>query len=394
MINNKKALCLASMASNLDNFNRNNVKILQSLGYEVTLAANFNTIEDTNSQEKIKSFIEEMMRENVIIQQIDFTRHISNIKGLIKSYKQVKTLIDKKYELIHCHSPICAAITRLCAKKYQKKGMCKVIYTAHGFHFYNGAPIKNWLIYYPIEKLLSNYTDVIITINKEDYDRAKKKFKSKKTIYIPGIGVNTKKFAKKLLSENDITSFRQEKRRALNIENNSFVITSVGELNQNKNHSVIIKALKKCNDTQIHYIIVGQGILFSELNELIKNLGLSQQVHLLGYRSDVNDIYRLSDVCVFPSIREGLGLAAVEGMASSLPLIVSDNRGTRDFLNKDNAITCKYNDVDAFANAILVLKENRKLCEEMGNKNQLLSKKFDISVVECKMRELYCDLLN
>ena len=162
----KKALCLASMASNLDNFNRNNVKVLQSLGYEVTLASNFHSDEDSNSSEKIAAFVKEMRKANVRIVQINFSRKISNITGQLHSYYQVKKLLSQGFDLIHCHSPICAAITRICARKYQKAGKTRVVYTAHGFHFYDGAPKKNWIVYYPIEKFLSRYTDVLITINK------------------------------------------------------------------------------------------------------------------------------------------------------------------------------------------------------------------------------------
>ena len=167
-MNKKKALCLASMASNLDNFNRNNVKLLQELDYDVTLAANFRTSEDSSSQKKINSFRKEMKEDGVHTVQIDFSRKVANVKKQIKSIGQVRRLLAQGYDLIHCHTPICAAITRLCARRYQKKGVTKVIYTAHGFHFFKGAPIKNWIFFFPVEKWLSRYTDVLININKED----------------------------------------------------------------------------------------------------------------------------------------------------------------------------------------------------------------------------------
>ena len=181
---------MASVASMIDQFNMDNIKILQQLGYQVDVACNF--LEgNTCSNEKIQNLKETLNLLSVNYYQIDFTRNVTNIKRDIIAYQQLKKVIsENKYNFIHCHSPIGGAIGRIIA--YVAK--TKVIYTAHGFHFYSGAPIKNWMIYYPIEKALSHYTDILITITLEDYDRARKKLRAKKTRYIPGIGVDTKKF--------------------------------------------------------------------------------------------------------------------------------------------------------------------------------------------------------
>lgn len=227
----KKALMIASMASMLRNFNLNNIRLLRDLGYEVTLAANFRT-EDSNSPESIQKFRQQMNKEGVLIRQIDFTRKIGNIKGHIKSYKQVQKLANENFDLIHCHSPICAAITRYVFRREPGK----IIYTAHGFHFYKGAPLQNWLLYYPIEKWLSRYTDILITINKEDYKRAKEKFHPKRTEYVPGVGIDVEKIQA-------VQVDRESKRRELGIGKDDFLLLSVGELNKNKNHEVVIRAL-------------------------------------------------------------------------------------------------------------------------------------------------------
>ncbi len=193
----KKALCIASVASNLDNFNRSNVEILKNLGYEVTIAANFHTAEDINSREKLDAFAKDMEAQGAKVVQIDFSRNPAKLGMQIKSIRQVKELLKERFDLIHCHTPICAAIVRACAKKYRKQYGTKVLYTAHGFHFYKGAPLKNWLLYYPIEKWLSKYTDVLMVMNREDLDRAKRKFKAGKVVYVPGIGIDIERFASK-----------------------------------------------------------------------------------------------------------------------------------------------------------------------------------------------------
>lgn len=379
----KKALCLASMASNLDNFNRNNVKILQSLGYEVTLASNFESGEDTNSAEKIESFVREMKDGGVHITQIDFSRSIKNIGGQIKSYNQVKKLIDQKFDLIHCHSPICAAYTRICAKKYRNEGVSKVIYTAHGFHFYDGAPIKNWLIYYPAEKTLSRYTDVLITINKEDFERARDKFFSKEVKYIPGVGIDVRKFI-------DCNVSKESKRKELHISERNFVLLSVGELNKNKNHQVVIKALAEVDNPNIEYCIAGIGSEMDNLKILTNRLGLSKQVHFLGYRSDVDELCRMSDAFVFPSIREGLGLAALEAMASGLPIVTSKAGGIKDYsIDGVTGFSCNSGDVNGFAHAIRKLEENHELCLKMGKQNASSALKYDYAEVGKIMKDIY-----
>lgn len=169
----------------------------------------------------------------------------------------------------------------------------------------------------------------------------------------------------------------------------AILLVSVGELNENKNHGIVIKALAKNGNRNIHYAIAGIGELAEYLTKVASSEGVQDQVHLLGFRGDVNEIYAVADICVFPSIREVLGLAAVEGMAIGLPLIVSDNRGTRGFLKSENAITCRYDDVDAFAKAIQKLGNDKELCMKMGALNQVKSRAFDYRIVDKQMKEIY-----
>lgn len=379
--NGKQALCIASVASNLDNFNRNNVDILLRLGYEVTLAANFHTKEDINSQEKIDAFAKEMRAKGVHVEHIDFSRKVSNLLMQLKSMKQVRKLLKRRYDFIHCHSPICAAIVRVSARKYRRQCRTRVLYTAHGFHFYKGAPIKNWLMFFPVEYICAYWTDVLITINKEDYKRAKEYFHAEKIVYIPGVGVDTKRFGS--------YNHRDEIRKELGIPQEALLLVSVGELNRNKNHSVVIRAVAKVENLNIHYAIAGKGLLRDELKALAESLNVGKQVHILGFRTDIPELYSAADICIFPSIREGLPVAAIEGMASGLPLIVSDNRGTKEFQAEDATITCRYDDVDGFAKAILKLAGDPVLRKNMGEANRIKSADFDASVVMRKMVTLY-----
>lgn len=304
-------------------------------------------------------------------------------KGNIKAVKELKDILaEKRYDIVHCHTPIAAAVTRLAARKARKNGT-KVIYTAHGFHFYKDAPLKNWLIYYPVEKLCAHFTEVLITINKEDYALAKRKLKAKQIEYVPGVGIDTEKFS-------DCVIDKAEKRKELGVPENAMLLLSVGELNKNKNHETVIKALTKLHNPNIYYLIAGKGNLEDYLKDLIKSLNLEGNVILLGYRTDIAELYKAADICVFPSIREGLGLAAIEGMASGLPLIVADNRGTRDFCqNNINALVCNSFSENEFAEAIKKLASDTELCKKMGELNKSRSEYYDVSIINKEMNKIY-----
>jgi len=376
-----KVLVVATVASMIRNFCVNDIKVLQEK-YEVHIATNF-IFGSTNSKESIDEFKHDLESRNIICHQVDFTRSLSNIKKNIKAYTRIKRLIDKEsYEFIHCHTPIAGAFTRFAIRK----GNTPIIYTAHGFHFHKSGPLINWLIYYPIEKYLSKYTEILITINKEDYKLAKEKFKAKLVKYIPGVGIDIRRFC-------NINISKQDKLRELGIPLDSFIILSVGELNRNKNHEIIIKALAKINNKQIHYVLCGQGNLKEYLMNLIKELGLEKQVHLLGFRRDIPEICKISHLFAFPSHREGLGLAAIEAMACGLPLITSNVHGIVDYSKTgETGTTCSPKNINQFVRAILELYEDPEKRNKYGVSNMKLAEKYEVTNIEAIMKEIY-DLL-
>ncbi|EMW5728493.1 glycosyltransferase, partial [Enterococcus faecium] len=316
----KRALIVASVASMIDQFNMENIKLLLSLGYKVEVAANFENPGNMSIQKK-ELLTAKLKQMRVEVHQIDFSRNMKQVKNHLIAYKQLKKVVaNNKIDIIHCHSPIGGVISRLVGKTNN----VKVIYTAHGFHFYKGAPLINWILYYPIEKLLSKFTDVIVTINKEDYFLCKKKFSNRKTIYIPGIGLDINKIDK--LKKNTQKDIREE----VGFSNSDVIVVSVGELNENKNHETIIRAIKLL-DSKVKYLICGIGTQKEYLESLITKLGLSERVLLLGYRTDIVDILCKSDIFAFPSIREGLGMAALEAMRCKLPLVTSNSHGINDY---------------------------------------------------------------
>ena len=378
----KKMLMLASVASMIDQFNIPNIEILQQQGYEVHVACNFEK-GSTCSAERIGELKKKLDSMNVTYFQIDFSRNVLKINEIIKAYKQVKELCTReKYEFIHCHSPIGGVTGRLVGHATETK----VIYTAHGFHFFKGAPVTNWLLYYPIEKWLSKYTDILITINQEDYERAKKKFKAKKVIKIPGIGLNTEGIFSRNVDRNEI-------RTQIQIPQEAFIIISVGELNTNKNQEVIIRAIKKINDKDIYYILCGIGSKKGYLENLCKKLEIADNVKFFGYRNDVIDLCKASDVFAFPSLREGLGMAALEGMATGLPLITSDIHGINDYsIDGISGYKCGRKNTKDYVRAIKNIKENECIKEKMQINNIAAVKKFDSSKTNDIMKRIYLEI--
>lgn len=297
---------------------------------------------------------------------------------------KLKNIIDlNDYEIIHCHTPMGGVLTRLAARKARECGT-KLVYTAHGFHFYKGASITNWAIYYPVERLLARYTDVLITINTEDYSAAKK-FKARKVAYVPGIGVDVDKFII------DIRG-RLIKRKELGIQDTTLMILSVGELSKRKNHETVIKALSKIHgSSNFVYVICGQGDLDEHLKKVAVNLNVN--VRFLGFRNDISEICTAADLFLFPSYQEGLPVALLEAMSARLAVVCSRIRGNTDLIeNEKGGYLVKPSDVNGFAYKIDKLLKDAELRRRMGQYNAVKAKKYSKEIVRKGMESLYHQL--
>ncbi len=378
---------IASVASMIDQFNMPNITLLQSMGYEVHIACNFEKGSTCNT-EAIKRLRGKLAALQMKCFQIDFSRSGVSLTSHVKAYRQIEQIIkENNYIFIHCHSPIGGAIGRMVAHKYK----VKVIYTAHGFHFFKGAPLKNWLLYYPVEKLCSRWTDVLITINKEDYALAKKKMHAKKVEYVPGVGVDTARFMVGRREKN-----RERIRAEFGVPEEAKLLLSVGELNENKNHETALRALAGLSgvrEGKVYYAIVGTGELEEKLKALIRRLNLEGRFFLPGFRDDIAAFYDAADAFIFPSYREGLSVALMEAMASGLPVICSRIRGNTDLIiERRGGIFCSPVNVNEFKAAIQRLINDRGRCARMGNFNRKRIEKFSIQVVNKKMKTIYKSL--
>ncbi|MEG1547530.1 MAG: glycosyltransferase family 4 protein [Clostridia bacterium] len=370
-----KILYVTTIAATMGFFSEH-IKLLQSQGHTVELACRL--------QDPLPKKI---LALGCAVHPLPFSRSPLNPDNL-KAYLALKRLLRKeRYDLIHTHTPNASAYVRLAARKLRRAGT-KVIYTAHGLHFYKGAPLKNWLLFYPVEWLCAHWTDVLITINQEDYALAKRNLHAKKVVYVPGVGMDYKKFALESVERGAV-------RKSLSIPISACMCLSVGELNKNKNFSVVMRALAQLHDTNLHYCIAGTGRLSAKLHEEILTLGLEKQVHLLGYRSDVHLLCGAADIYCHPSFREGLPVSLMEAMAAGLACVVSNIRGNTDLIEEGKGgYLLAPDDAGGFARAITALADNAQLRRQMGAYNAKIIERFDTAHVNDAMLKVYQEVLN
>ena len=309
-------------------------------------------------------------------------RSIFDIKNNWKGYKRLCRMLEQHpdIEIIHCNTPIGGVIGRLCGKKFGKK----VVYTAHGFHFYKGAPLVNRTLFKWIEQWMAHYTDLLITINNEDFEAAQK-FNLKKggrAVYVPGIGINSSLF-------DSVSVDPIGKKREIGVPIDAHLCLGVGDLNDNKNVDTMIKAIAM-SPTSVHLALCGLGPLENQLRELCKTFNIEERVHFLGFRRDVSELYKASDFLFMASKREGLPRTTMEAMCAGIPCLCSNIRGNKDLIDDGKGgYLIPPLDSKGFAKAIKCLIDDEELRQQMGRYNRKKVKAFDIEVVRKEMYNLF-----
>lgn len=374
--NSKRVLIIATVVkTHIMQFHIPTLKLFKDMGWETAVAARNDY---TNPEDCQIPYCDQFY-------DIPFERMPFMPKN-VNCYKRLKDIIDQgNYQIIHCHTPVGGVLGRLAARTTRKNGT-RVLYTAHGFHFYRGAPLKNWLIYYPIEKICSFFMDDLITINQEDYRFAKRKFTPANIHYLPGVGIDTSSFSPCVITEKDRDSIRV----TLGVQPGQKMILSVGELISRKNYKTAIDIIAKLNTSQVRYYICGQGELRSEIEEYAKSRCAADSVVFLGYRSDIPRICSCADIFLHTSYQEGLPVAIMEAMASGIPIVASRIRGNVDLIEDGvNGFLCDPRDALEFAEKIELLANNAELCKKMGSSNRMAIQKFSIETVIQEMQRIY-----
>lgn len=382
----QKVLIVASVVSFIEWFNKENVDYLnRKRKSELHIACNFDYMEDTD-EIRTRKYIEKIKNDGVILHNIHFARS-PFCKENIDCYKKLKAIIDgNHFELIHVHTPTVSILTRLAARQTRKQGTI-VMYTCHGFHFHNAAPKKNWMIYYPIEKLMSRFCDYIVTINKEDFYRAKT-FYSPNVRYIPGVGVNINRI-------HDCKVNKPIYKKQIGVPEDCVLLLSIGEMIARKNHEVVIRALAKVENKKVYYAVCGKGPLKEYLEQLANRLGIGDRVKFLGFRKDIPELCNTADISAFPSRIEGLGLAGIEAMAAGVPLVSSNVHGILDYvIDGKTGFALNPNDVNGFSKAISLLADNDELRKDMASSCWNAVAPFEINNALHVMWSIYDEILN
>ncbi|MGJ7919502.1 glycosyltransferase family 4 protein [Neobacillus sp. LXY-4] len=366
----KKILYITTLNRTINAFLIPHIEKLIFDGNKVDCACSIDTQIDQNLTGKSVRFF-----------HVPFTRNPFHPINL-KAYKDLLKLQAKNnYDIVHVHTPIAALYGRLLKLKFPK---LKTIYTVHGFHFYKGAPILNWGIYYPLEKMMANFTDTLITMNLEDYERAQR-FNVKKVYKVNGVGVNLSSFNVNLFNKCEI-------RKKLKLREDDFVIIMIAEVNKNKNHKQMINAIEILHKKGINVKVIcaGDGPLLEEIKKDIVGRGLDKNIQMLGTRSDINELITACDIGILMSYREGLPRNIMELMACKKPVIGTNIRGIRDLVvDGVNGFLVNVNDSRITAEKIEELINNRMLLEKLGSNAHEFIKNYDVDRVIENLVEVY-----
>jgi glycosyltransferase EpsD len=373
-----KILFVATISNMINAFLIPHIKVLVEQGNEVGLA--FNPDQEINP---------ELVRIGCEIYQVEFQRNPLK-KENITAYKRIKKIVSKEgYQLVHVHAPVASLLTRLACRKMTR---VKMLYTAHGFHFFKGAPKINWIVYHTLEKIAAKWTDGLITMNDEDYGAAKKmKLRNGNSVYkVHGVGINLERFRPPNYEERLIL------RNEYGYSQQDFIIIYVGELCYRKHQDMLIEAVGKVSKKikNIKLLLVGEGELKDSYKQMVQALGLEKNIEFLGYSKDIHKLMALSDLAASTSRQEGLPVNVMEAMATGLPIIVTDCRGNRDLvLNDVNGVVIGNNDTSACSTAIEMLFTTKELRKKFAGKNLELIQSYSIDNVINEMNQIYSQII-
>ncbi len=368
-----KKILFISNTANFAKFNRHFMKWCFEQGWQVDYCA--------PDDEHITDYC----NEHIVL---SIPRNPFHVIQLYKCVKQLKAIINKEqYDIVHCHSPAGGVLGRLASRIARKKIGTKVIYTAHGFHFFHGVRLINWLVYYPVEWILSFITDILITINLEDYQRAIKHMHSKEIYKFDGIGCNPDVFSPVRSREE-----KQDLRAWGHFDRSSFILLYTAEFIPRKNHALLFKILPELKQKipNLHLVLAGKGELLEYYKNYAQSHNMADYVSFIGYTNDMQYYCKISDVLVMPSHQEGLPISMVEAVLTGLPVVASNIRGHVDIISDyKNGYLCNIKKPKSFVDAIYRLYTHPALCRALTGYNKDFAEKYSVDVAVEKMGYIY-----
>lgn len=370
----KKILYIASRDTHLTSFHIPYINWLKEKGHEVHLAY------------KGPRVISNVDR----IWKIQFERSPFKISNL-NLYRELKSIIDdNNYDLIHCHTPTVSVLTRLAARSSRRRGT-KVLYTSHGFMFYKGAPVKNWIFFFPIQWLLSLISDALITVNKEDYIRIiRKKFPVKGKYMINSIGIDSRRI--------NINNYpdRDQLRDELGYKIDDIIVLYIAEFNPGKRHEFVLESFKelRMNNPNLKLQFAGGGLLLEAMRQKVREMGLKDHISFLGFTKDIAKYIKITDIGISASNREGFGLGVAEINMCGIPIVISNIRGHNEIVEDGvNGFLFDVNTKEQFISKINLLIKDDKLREEMGQIGRSMMKKYQVENTLEEMKVIYKNYL-
>lgn len=367
---------IAPMGSVHRRFNKANIDALHALDFEVELCANFENGEgpEIHNQE----YVRECTVGGIKTHSIPFARH--SLMGCLKCLPQLKELLKRgQYDIVHTHTETGGLLLKLAQ---EAKGRSKFFYTPHGMSFWKGSGLKSQFVYKPLERWICSAMDMNLGINMEEVENLMH-WNKRTACYVHGVGLNVARMQSPTRSKDDI-------RKEFCLSEIEKLVVSVGELDDNKNHITVIRALSKLGRKDFKYVVCGVGPNKDQLLAESVNLGLKENTILAGYRSDISDILNAADIFVFPSYHEGMPVSALEAMACGLPVICSKIRGNVDIIREgDNGFLFEPSDTDTLSQKLLYLMDNTAMRNVMGQKNKEIVKAFSLEAVMEELKRIY-----
>lgn len=324
--------------------------------------------------------------------EVEWSRNPLDPQNLIVAPKQIRAAVEQTgYDIVHVHTPVAAFVTRYALNNLRQQGKPKIIYTAHGFHFYRGGkPLKN-LSFLALEKLAGRWTDYLVVINREDEEAAKRYgiVPTQRVCYTPGIGVDTEYYSPSAVPEAEVVRVRQE----LGLSPESPLFLSIAEFNPGKRHQDILKALARLGRSDVHMAFAGTGPLMEQMQQLASDLGMKERVHFLGYRPDVPALIRACVATLLASEREGLPRSVMESLCLEIPVIGTQTRGIRDLLEGDCGLIVKLGDVEGLAEAMAWMLDHPEAAKMMGKRGRERMNSYDLRQIIKQYDHLYAQAL-